>query len=124
MAKKPTEKPTKFADNLERLLGLHGLTSRRFSALADVSESVLSKWQSGDRNPSFTSALKIGDIFKIDPGRLARADFGDLLERELADAERYRQVEETLARLAREWEGESEEKVVPIKKRTTRKKAG
>ena len=61
----------------------------------------------------------MGDFFKIDPGRLARADFGDLLEHELADAERYRQVEKTLKRLKREWSGEG--KVVPIQKRSPRK---
>lgn len=119
---KPTEKPTRFADNLGRLLGLHGLTARQFSMLVDVSESALGKWASGDRNPSFSSALKIGDVFHIPPDRLARADFGDLLEHELADAERYRQAEETLERLRREWSGEPEEKVVSIKKRTTKKK--
>jgi transcriptional regulator with XRE-family HTH domain len=111
-------KPTKFADNLDRLLGLHGITSRQLSVLANVSESVVSKWHSGDRQPSFASALKVGDFFKIDPGRLARADFGDLLEHELADATRFREVEETVERLKREWSGE--QKVVPIPKRPGR----
>jgi hypothetical protein len=48
------------------------------------------------------------------------APFEDLLSHELADAERYRQAEETLEQLRREWVGEFGKKVVPIK-RTNRK---
>ncbi len=98
MPKKPTEKSTKFADNLERLLGLHRLTSRQFSELVDVSESVLSKWQSGDRSPSFGSALLIADFFGVPADRLARADFDELLTHELADPERFREVEGEIRR--------------------------
>ena len=98
MSKRPTEKPTKFADNLERLLGLHGLTSRQCSELVDVSESVLSKWHSGDRSPSFRSALLIADFFGVPADRLARANFEDLLAHELANLERFREVEAEIRR--------------------------
>lgn len=94
-----TEKPTsRFTDNLERLLGLHRLSWGMFGELVGISDSTLSKWQSGARNPSFTTALKVGDFFRVDEGRLARADFGDLLENELADAERYWAVERAIRR--------------------------
>jgi transcriptional regulator with XRE-family HTH domain len=110
-----------FADNLLRLAGLHELLMRDVAAFADVSESVVSKWQTGDRNPSFTSALKIGALFEIEPGRLAQADFADLLSHELADPDRYRRVEEKIERLRREWSGE--EKALPIGKQRGPKKA-
>jgi len=110
-----------FADNLERLLAMHRLTARQFAAITDVSESVVSKWLSGDRNPSFASALKVADVFKIDPGRLARADFGDLLTHELADAERYRHVENHIRNVKRKLEREGH--VVLPPKRTRQKGA-
>jgi transcriptional regulator with XRE-family HTH domain len=75
---------------------------KEVAMLMDVSESVVSKWMSNDRKPSFTSALAAGDLFKVDAGRLARADFGDLLAHELADAERYKEVEATIERKRRE----------------------
>lgn len=113
----------RFAENLQRLTGLHGLTMKRFAVLAGVSESVISKWSSGDRHPSFTSAMKVAEIFEVDPGRLARAEFPDLLEHELADAEKYRRVEKTLEELSRKVEGKSE-KVVPTKKRSGKERGG
>jgi hypothetical protein len=72
---------------------------------------------SGDRTPSFKYALEVGDLFGIDPGRLARAEFPDVLE--LADAERFRKAEETLEqpqarRIRRAREGRPDE-VVPMK---------
>jgi transcriptional regulator with XRE-family HTH domain len=113
----------RFADNLQRLAGLHGLTMKRAAALADVSESVVSKWASGDRHPSFTSALKFAVIFDVPADRLARADFGELLENELADAEKFRRVEKTLEELSRKFEGQ-DETVTPIGTKRSRKGRG
>jgi transcriptional regulator with XRE-family HTH domain len=42
---------TTFADNLERLLGMHGLTAREASQLLDVSTVALSEWRQGKRQP-------------------------------------------------------------------------
>jgi transcriptional regulator with XRE-family HTH domain len=105
-----------FPDNLKKLAGMHGLQMKELAMLINASESVVAKWASGDRNPSFTYALRVGDLFQVDPGKLARLSFDELLERELG-AEQYRKAQETIAQLAREWEGKPE-KVVPIKKST------
>jgi transcriptional regulator with XRE-family HTH domain len=110
-----------FADNLKRLAGMHDLPLRDVAMLIEASESVVNKWQSGDRNPSFTFALKVGDLFQVDPGKLARMSFDELLEQELT-AERYRKAEAEIERLKREWEGKPA-KVVQIQK-GRRKKEG
>jgi transcriptional regulator with XRE-family HTH domain len=112
-----------FVENLRRLMGLHEVTAKQVAMAIGASESTFNKWSSGDRNPSFKYALEVGELFGVDPGRLARADFADLLEHELADAERYRKAEETLEKLKREWSGEEPTKVVPMKsKRKTKRK--
>ena len=111
-----------FADNLKRLAGMHDLTLKHVAALVGASESVVNKWVSGDRNPSFTYALKVADLFQVDPGDLARKPFDELLETRLT-AEEYRRAEETIERLRREWEGKPD-KVVPIQKKPTRRKGG
>src|SRR5919108_547381 len=95
-----------FADNLQRL-----------AALADVSESVVNKWASGERNPSFTSALKFAEIFDVPADRLARADFADLLETDLADADKFRRVEQTIKELTAKFEGK-DETVTPIERKS------
>jgi transcriptional regulator with XRE-family HTH domain len=104
----------KFAENFQRLLGLHRLTAKEFSRMADVSESVISKWLAGKRNPSFTSARVVGGFFRVNAMRLADADFGDLLADELADKERFREVEKEIEAGRRALKGTS--KVVSIKK--------
>jgi transcriptional regulator with XRE-family HTH domain len=98
---------------------LHDLLLKDVAAAIGASESVVNKWRSGDRKPSFTYALKVGDLFQVDPGALARLDFDELLETHLT-AEKYRQAEETIERLKREWAGKS--KVVPMKKPRARRR--
>ena len=87
-----------FADNFERLLGLHKLSGKEAADMLGLSQSVLSKWQSGARQPSFSSALTAGDFFGVPADRLARADFSDLLANELADTQRYADVEAEIRR--------------------------
>jgi transcriptional regulator with XRE-family HTH domain len=87
-----------FADNLQRLLGLHRLTAREGADMMAMSRSALTKWATGDRRPSFTAALVVGDFFGVPADRLARADFADLLEHELADPDRFREVEAEIRR--------------------------
>jgi transcriptional regulator with XRE-family HTH domain len=87
-----------FAENLQRLLGLHRLTTREAADMLAMSRSALTKWASGDRAPSFTAALVVGDFFGVPADRLARADFADLLEHELADAARFNEVEAEIRR--------------------------
>jgi transcriptional regulator with XRE-family HTH domain len=87
-----------FANNLARLLGLHRLTAREAADMLAMSRSALTKWATGDRRPSFTAALVVGDFFGVPADRLARADFADLLEHELADPQRFREVEAEIRR--------------------------
>lgn len=87
-----------FADNLERLMGMHKLSAKEAADMLGLSQSVLSKWQSGARQPSFSSALAAGDFFGVPADRLARADFSDLLANELAEAGRYAEVEAEIRR--------------------------
>ena len=99
---------------------MHALPMRDVAALIGASESVVNKWQSGDRHPSFTYALKVGDLFQVDAGKLATMSFDELLEHDL-DAEQYRRAEETIEHLKREWEG-NPDKVVEMEKRRRKKK--
>jgi transcriptional regulator with XRE-family HTH domain len=99
---------------LKKLAGMYGLQMKELAMLINASESVINKWSSGDRHPSFTYALKVGDLFQVDPGKLARLSFDELLEREL-DAERYRKAEAEIERLKREWSAPAEKKVVSMK---------
>jgi transcriptional regulator with XRE-family HTH domain len=103
-----------FADNLRRLAGMHDLLLKDVAALIGASESVVNKWQSGDRKPSFTYALKVGDLFEVDPGALVRLDFDELLETQLTP-KKYRQAEQNIERLKREWSAPAEKKVVSMR---------
>jgi transcriptional regulator with XRE-family HTH domain len=82
-----------FADNLSRLLGMHRLTGQSASRLLGVSKQSLSYWLNGHRPPSLESVAKLAETFEVDAMRLVYAPFPELLENELADVERYRQVE-------------------------------
>lgn len=82
-----------FRNNLTRLLGLHNLTARDAAKILGLSQSTVGKWGTGLRQPSFATALKVGEFFGIPPDRLATAKFTDLLEHELADPERFDAVE-------------------------------
>jgi transcriptional regulator with XRE-family HTH domain len=82
-----------FRNNLIRLLGLHGLTSREAAQILGLSESTVGKWGTGLRQPSFATALRVGEFFGIPADRLATAEFPDLLQHELADPERFHAVE-------------------------------
>jgi transcriptional regulator with XRE-family HTH domain len=91
----------RFADNLERLLGLHAFPAKYAARALGLSQSAFSTWQSGRRQPSFDTAMRIGDFFEIEPRRLARASFASLLANELADAERFERVEQRIRQARR-----------------------
>src|SRR5262245_59516857 len=63
-----------------------------------ISQSAFTKWATGKRNPSFTTALRVGEFFGVPADRLARSDFGSLLETDLASAERFEEVEAEIRR--------------------------
>jgi transcriptional regulator with XRE-family HTH domain len=82
-----------FRNNLSRILGLHNLTAREAAKILGLSQSTVGKWGTGLRQPSFATALKVGEFFGVPADRLATAEFTDLLEHELADPERFEAVE-------------------------------
>lgn len=82
-----------FADNLERLLGLHKISAKEAASLLGLSQSSFSKWSTGKRNPGFGTALKLGEFFQVSAEKLARSPFSELLANELSSAERFEQVE-------------------------------
>lgn len=82
-----------FADNLERLIGLHGSTHRETARVLGLSVNTLAKWKAGDRAPSFPIAMRVAEFFGVPPDRLANAAFEDLLEHELADPVRFKATE-------------------------------
>jgi transcriptional regulator with XRE-family HTH domain len=90
-----------FADNLERLLGLHAFPAKYAARALGLSQSAFSTWQSGRRQPSFDTAMRIGEFFEIEASRLARASFASLLANELSDAERFERVEQRIRQARR-----------------------
>jgi transcriptional regulator with XRE-family HTH domain len=90
----------RFPDNLSRLLGIHNLTAREAAKILGLSQSTFAKWGTGLRQPSFATALMVGEFFGVPADRLATAEFEDLLQNELANPERFQAVE-TKIRYAR-----------------------
>jgi transcriptional regulator with XRE-family HTH domain len=86
-----------FADNIDRLLGLHRLTGREASRLLDVSTVALSEWRQGKRMPGLPALVKLAELFEIAGDRLVTATFPELLEREAGDVDRFVRVERKLA---------------------------
>jgi transcriptional regulator with XRE-family HTH domain len=88
----------RFSDNLVRLMGLHALPAKEAAEMLGMSQSTFSKWASGTRQPSFATALTVGEFFKVPADRLARAEFADLLANELSSPERFESVEAEIRR--------------------------
>jgi transcriptional regulator with XRE-family HTH domain len=87
------------ADNVRRLLGLHAMTIRLGSQHIGVSPQALSEIQSGTRTrPSLQTVRALADFFEVSTDRLLDARFGDLLQAELADRDRFDRVEAKLQR--------------------------
>jgi transcriptional regulator with XRE-family HTH domain len=77
---------------------LHGLSQHFTAQLLGVSEATMSSWMNGKSTPSLAKAIDIGDLFTITPDRLMGAEFVELLQRELADPERFEKVETRIKR--------------------------
>jgi transcriptional regulator with XRE-family HTH domain len=90
--------PARFTDNFIRLLGLHGLTQHFTAQLLGVSEATMSSWMNGKSTPSLVKAIDIAGLFQISTDRLMGAAFSDLLSHELADQDRFENVETRIKR--------------------------
>lgn len=87
------------SNNLRRLIGLHGLSVRDLAPLVGVSEQALSEIQTRKRkHPRTETSHRLADFFEIPLGRLLSTPFEELLQADLADPERYAQVEGKIPR--------------------------
>lgn len=90
-----------FAYALPRLMGLHNRSGAKLAGYLGVSTQYVSMLLKGARRPTEERLAEIAAIFGIDPGRLVKAPFEELLQAELADPVRYRETEERIAILER-----------------------
>lgn len=93
MAPAAEERLPRFADNFNRLLGLHRLSQHWAAQLLGVSAATMSGWTTGKATPSLASATGLARFFGISTDRLIGAEFADLLADELSDRERFQTVE-------------------------------
>lgn len=89
---------SRFTENFTRLLGLHRLSQHFTAQLLGVSEATMSAWMTGKSQPSLAKAIDIAELFQVSTDRLMGAEFVSLLERELADRERFARVEARIKR--------------------------
>jgi transcriptional regulator with XRE-family HTH domain len=82
-----------FATNIDRLLGLHGLTAREAAKLIGLSAMALSEWRLGKREPSLKALIRLSALFEVAGDRLVTVPFRDLLSNELSDPDRFDRVE-------------------------------
>lgn len=115
--------PRAFADNFDRILGLHRLTAAEASKLLGVSKTTISYWRNGHRPPNMQSLAKLESLFEIGMFRLCFHPFTSLLQADLQDVDRFVRVEQKLekAGLQRQVRFERtehgvEETVVPLRR--------
>ena len=85
--------PDRFADNLQRVMGVHRLSSNATAALLGITPATLSSWLNGRASPNLHRAISVAQLFRINTERFLQVPFSDLLAHELADPERFEQVE-------------------------------
>lgn len=90
------EATARLADNLRRLLGLHRTSLVEASRALGITQQALSELQLGKRQPRLSTLEKLSTLFGISIDRLLHASFDELLTDELADPERFHQVEAKL----------------------------
>ncbi len=81
-----------FAENFDRLIGMHGLTAKKAAPLLGVSAQTLSSWSHKKSNPSTKLVLAISNFFEVPGHRLFNDSFAELLD-VLTDKERYERVD-------------------------------
>ena len=86
----------RFTDNFGRLLGLHALSQHTAAKVLGVSPATINAWMQGKTVPSLQKAIGVAELFGIPTERLMNATFPQLLEKELADPERYERTERRL----------------------------
>src|SRR4051794_12219671 len=94
--KEGTADPGALGDNLRRLLGMHLLPASKATVFLGISPQAVSELQSGKRTPRLRTLRTIAEFFELPMERLLTSPFDDLLEHELADAERFRRVQQKI----------------------------
>lgn len=90
-----------FPDNLARLLGLHRVKGGEAAEWLGMQQSSLSHWMAGKRQPTWASLTKVAEFFDVRPDSLVGLPFKDLLEREIANGDRFENVERKIQRARR-----------------------
>lgn len=81
-----------FADNFDRLLGLHRLSARDAGELLGISPTTLSYWRNGKRVPNTESLKRVCELFEVGMWEMLTASPEDVL----FDRERFQRVEARL----------------------------
>jgi len=82
-----------FGANLLRLMGLHQIVGIEGRHIFGLSPQAISDLKYRKRQPSLSTAHLVSEFFEVPIERLLDTPFGDLLEGDLADAERFLRVE-------------------------------
>ena len=93
----PVYAPDRFGANLRKLLALHELSGAQAAKVLGTTPQAVSAWLQGRRPPSSKALFAIGQVFGIDPTRLANEDTQTLPV--FGDQDRYA---ETQARLKKQ----------------------
>lgn len=81
----------RFAGNLIRLAGLHGLNDIGLGKVLGVSPAAISTWRHGRREPGGSTVIAISEVFEIPP-HLLTGDFEQILPL-VSDPERFSRTE-------------------------------
>lgn len=58
-------KLNKFAERLTELRNYHNISQERLSEMLFVKQNTVSMWETGEREPSYDTLLKLSKIFKV-----------------------------------------------------------
>lgn len=81
---------------LDVTMANHGMSGRDLAATADVHDSAVSRWRAGKGVPNMEAIAKLGEIFNVEPLRLAVT--AGLVSQEVAGVEPVPMPEPTAAR--------------------------
>ena len=60
--------------NIFRLMDNKGVSAYKLSKETGISESVISRWRSGEQSPSFSSLVKVAHYFQCGLSELMKGD--------------------------------------------------
>ena len=60
--------------NIFKLMDSKGVTAYKLSKATGISESVISRWKSGEQSPSISSLVKVAHFFDCDLSELMKGN--------------------------------------------------